>query len=267
MPPFGRIILQKNPGFRVPNNFTTFPIFATEYPRGIFVSRGTGGFLPPIFTPVMENSLICSDSPYVAIAGNIGSGKSYMTELLSDRLGWMASYEESENPYIGDFYEDMRRWSFNLQVYFLGKRQRQVDSIIQSGEPTVVDRTIYEDACVFAANLHAAGLLSSRDYKTYSYLYDFIVNNLARPKLLIYLRASVPTLISQIQRRGRVYEASIDGEYLGSLNKLYENWIESYDGPKLVVDVDREDFVTDNRARAAILERIQEHLERGSQEK
>lgn len=196
---------------------------------------------------------------YIAIAGNIGSGKTYLTELLSSRLGWEAQYEESENPYIGDFYEDMRRWAFNLQIYFLGKRQRQIDAITAMDDKhhIVVDRTIYEDARVFATNLHHAGLLSSRDYTTYMQLYGFTVANLQSPKLLVYLRASVPTLVSQIQRRGRVYEASIDGTYLEGLNTLYEEWIATYEGPKLVVDVDREDFVTDPQVRETILQRIQ----------
>lgn len=202
---------------------------------------------------------------YIAIAGNIGSGKTYLTELLSARLGWEAQYEESENPYIGDFYDDMRRWAFNLQVYFLGKRQRQIDGIAALPEDRhiVVDRTIYEDARVFATNLHHAGLLSSRDYTTYMQLYNFTVANLLRPRLLVYLRASVPTLISQIQRRGRVYEASIDGTYLEGLNKLYEEWIGTYDGPKLIVDVDREDFVTDPAQRERILMRIEKHIQGG----
>lgn len=199
---------------------------------------------------------------YIAIAGNIGSGKTYLTELLSQQLRWEAQYEESENPYIGDFYEDMRRWAFNLQVYFLGKRQRQIDGIaaLSAGRHVVVDRTIYEDARVFATNLHHAGLLSSRDYTTYMQLYNFTVANLLRPALLVYLRASVPTLVSQIQRRGRVYEASIDAAYLEGLNDLYEEWIGTYDGPKLVVDVDREDFVTDPAARETILTRIEQHI-------
>ncbi|MCH5305934.1 MAG: deoxynucleoside kinase [Rikenella sp.] len=204
---------------------------------------------------------------YIAIAGNIGSGKSYLTELLSRQLGWDAQYEESENPYIGDFYDDMKRWAFNLQVYFLGKRQRQIDGIFARSEegsrplrPVVVDRTIYEDAQVFATHLHHVGLLSSRDYTTYMQLYDFTVANLPRPVLLVYLRASVPTLVSQIQRRGRIYEASIDAAYLEGLNRLYEAWIDTYDGPKWIVDVDREDFVTDPAVRETILTRIEEHL-------
>ena len=200
---------------------------------------------------------------YIAITGNIGSGKSYLTELLSRRLGWEAQYEESENPYIGDFYDNMKRWAFNLQVYFLGKRQRQIDGIAARSDTdshVVVDRTIYEDAQVFATHLHHVGLLASRDYTTYMQLYEFTAANLLRPALLVYLRASVPTLISQIQRRGRVYEASIDGAYLEGLNRLYEAWVEAYEGPKLVVDVDREDFVTDPAAREAILARIEQQI-------
>lgn len=197
---------------------------------------------------------------YIAIAGNIGSGKTYLTELLSQRLGWEARYEESENPYIGDFYEDMRRWAFNLQIYFLGKRQRQIDSIaaLPADRHVVVDRTVYEDACVFATNLHQSGLLSSRDYNTYMQLYNFTVANLLRPTLLVYLRASVPTLVSQIQRRGRVYETAIDSTYLEGLNQLYEAWIGTYKGPKLIVDVDHEDFVTDPAARENILTHIEQ---------
>lgn len=197
---------------------------------------------------------------YIAIAGNIGSGKTYLTELLSQRLGWEARYEESENPYIGDFYEDMRRWAFNLQIYFLGKRQRQIDSIaaLPADRHVVVDRTVYEDACVFATNLHQSGLLSSRDYNTYMQLYNFTVANLLRPTLLVYLRASVPTLVSQIQRRGRVYETAIDSTYLEGLNLLYEAWIGTYEGPKLIVDVDHEDFVTDPAARENILTHIEQ---------
>lgn len=208
---------------------------------------------------------------YIAIAGNIGSGKTYLTELLSARLGWEAQYEETENPYIGDFYDDMKRWAFNLQVYFLGKRQRQIDAIAcreiecraegTGVQSVVVDRTIYEDAQVFATNLHRVGVLSSRDYTTYMQLYRFTEANLLRPRLLVYLRASVPTLVSQIQRRGRVYEASIDAAYLEGLNRLYEEWIVTYDGPKLIVDVDREDFVTDPSAREAILERIAKQID------
>lgn len=193
---------------------------------------------------------------YIAIAGNIGSGKTYLTELLSGHLGWRAQYEESENPYIGDFYDDMPRWSFNLQVYFLGKRQRQVDAIVAAGDNVVLDRTIYEDARVFADNLHRSGILSTRDFTTYMQLYSFIADNLQRPGLLVYLRASVPTLVSQIQRRGRVYEASIDGSYLGNLNRLYEQWVEEYPGEKLIVDVDKEDFVLDAGVREQVLDRI-----------
>lgn len=197
---------------------------------------------------------------YIAIVGNIGSGKTYLTELLSGHLGWRAEYEESENPYIGDFYEDMPRWSFNLQVYFLGKRQRQVDAIVAAGDRVVLDRTIYEDARVFAANLHRSGILLTRDFTTYMQLYEFIADNLERPQLLVYLRASVQTLISQIQRRGRVYEASIDRNYLENLNQLYEQWVEEYRGQKLIVDVDKEDFVLDAQVRGRVVERIAQRV-------
>lgn len=194
---------------------------------------------------------------YIAIAGNIGSGKSYLTELLSDRLGWKAHYENStDNPYIGDFYDDMQRWSFNLQIYFLGRRLQQMSDIISSKDDTVVDRTIFEDACVFANNLHKAGLLSTRDYQTYMELYNLTISLLPAPDLLIYLRASTVSLVGQIRRRGRSYEGAIEEEYLDGLNSLYEDWIKSYKGKVLVVDIDKEDFVTDNVVRAALLEKI-----------
>ncbi len=198
---------------------------------------------------------------YIAIAGNIGSGKTYLTELLSERLGWEARYEEPENPYLGDFYNQMQRWSFNLQIYFLGKRLRQLAEITESPRPAVVDRTIYEDARVFASNLHAMGLLAKRDYATYMQLYELIDRSLTPPRLLIYLKASAPNLISQIKRRGRVYESSIDAAYLSNLNTLYDEWVDSYTGPKLVIEVDRQDFVTDPVAREAVLERIVRRLD------
>lgn len=194
---------------------------------------------------------------YIAIAGNIGSGKSYLTELLSERLGWKAHYENSsDNPYIGDFYDDMQRWSFNLQLYFLGRRLQQMADIISGQENTVVDRTIFEDACIFANNLHQAGLLSTRDYQTYMNLYNLTISLLPPPDLLIYLRASTVSLVGQIRRRGRSYESCIEEEYLEGLNCLYEEWIESYRGPILIVDIDKEDFVTDDTIRTTLLEKI-----------
>lgn len=198
---------------------------------------------------------------YIAIAGNIGSGKSYLTELLSERLGWLAHYENSsDNPYIGDFYDDMNRWSFNLQVYFLGRRLQQMVDIVSSGRNTVVDRTIFEDACVFATNLHNSGLLSTRDYETYMQIYNFTISLLPEPDLLIYIRASTVSLVGQIRRRGRAYENSIDEGYLDGLNQLYEAWIAQYKGKVMIVDIDNEDFVTDAEARKAMLDKIEKAI-------
>ncbi|CDN30177.1 Deoxyadenosine kinase [Mucinivorans hirudinis] len=194
---------------------------------------------------------------YIAIAGNIGSGKSYLTQLLSKRLGWRSHYEESsDNPYIGDFYDNMLRWSFNLQVYFLGRRLEQMVDIISSGCNTVVDRTIFEDARVFATNLHRSGLLSTRDYETYMQIYNLTIKLLPEPDLLIYLRSSTVSLVGQIRKRGRVYESSIEESYLAGLNELYEEWIAEYSGNVLIVDIDKEDFVSDKVERERVLDRI-----------
>lgn len=198
---------------------------------------------------------------YIAIAGNIGSGKTYLAHLIGGSLGWETYYENSDNPYIGDFYEDMPRWSFNLQIYFLGKRLGQMSAIARSEVDTVADRTIYEDAQVFAAHLHNSGLLSSRDYETYMQVYDFTVSQLPIPDLLIYLRASAVTLVNQIRHRGRSYEAAIDENYLDSLSRLYEEWITGYKGRLMIVDIDDEDFVNDPSARARVLERVAAELE------
>lgn len=201
---------------------------------------------------------------YIAIAGNIGSGKSYLTKLLSEKLGWLSHYENSsDNPYIGDFYEDMQRWSFNLQVYFLGRRLQQMVDIVSGGCNTVVDRTIFEDARVFATNLHNSGLLSTRDYETYMQIYNFTISLLPEPDLLIYLRASTVSLVGQIRRRGRAYESAIDEGYLDGLNQLYEEWISEYRGKVLIVDIDREDFVTDTHARDLLLDKIRERITGG----
>jgi len=197
---------------------------------------------------------------YIAIAGNIGSGKTYLAELIGQKFGWETYYENSDNPYIGDFYEDMRRWSFNLQIYFLGKRLGQMSSIVESGINTVADRTIYEDARVFATHLHNAGLLSSRDYQTYMQIYNFTVSQLAPPDLLIYLRASGATLVNQIRHRGRNYEAAIDENYLNSLSQLYQEWISEYKGKVMIIDIDKDDFITDEKARMKILEKIADEL-------
>ena len=173
---------------------------------------------------------------HIAIAGNIGSGKTTLTRLLSKHFGWKPHFEEVDNnPYLESFYEDMKRWSFNLQVYFLNSRFRQVMDIRKSGEDIVQDRTIYEDAYIFAANLYDMGLMETRDYENYQALFELMSSFLQAPDLLIYLRASVPTLVRQIQKRNREYEQSIRLDYLKALNKRYEDWITKYTNGKLLI--------------------------------
>lgn len=182
---------------------------------------------------------------YIAIAGNIGSGKTTLTRILTERYDAKAYLEECNNPYIGDFYEDMNRWSFNLQIYFLGSRIQQTMDMLRDGGKGVIfqDRTIFEDAHIFADNLHEMGLMATRDIETYMKIFRLVTTLIPRPDLLIYLKASVPTLISQIRKRGREYEMNIDELYLKRLNDKYDNWIENlYDGDVLVVDKDHEDF-------------------------
>lgn len=182
---------------------------------------------------------------HIAIAGNIGAGKTTLTQLLADQYNWEPHYEDVvDNPYLDDFYHQMDRWSFNLQVYFLNSRFRQVLQIRESGKNIIQDRTIYEDAHIFAPNLHTMGLMSGRDYQNYASLFELMQGLVGAPDLLIYLRSSVPNLINQIRQRGRDYENSISAEYLTSLNERYENWIKGYDkGKLLIVDVDNLDFV------------------------
>ena len=182
---------------------------------------------------------------HIAIAGNIGSGKTTLTRLLSKHFGWKPHFEEVDNnPYLESFYEDMKRWSFNLQIYFLNSRFRQVMEIRKSGENIIQDRTIYEDAYIFAANLYDMGLMETRDYENYQALFELMSSFLQAPDLLIYLRASVPTLVRQIQKRNRDYEQSIRLDYLKALNKRYENWIANYNKGKLLIiesdDIDLE---------------------------
>jgi deoxyadenosine/deoxycytidine kinase len=181
---------------------------------------------------------------HIAISGNIGSGKTTLTRLLSKHFGWTPHFEDVENnPYLHSFYEDMQRWSFNLQVYFLNSRFRQVIEIRNSGKTIVQDRTIYEDAHIFAPNLHSMNLMSSRDFENYSSLFELMSKFIQPPDLLIYLRASVPTLVSQIQKRGRDYEASIRLDYLKHLNERYEAWISTYTiGKLLIIEVDEIDL-------------------------
>jgi len=184
-------------------------------------------------------------SMHIAIAGNIGSGKTTLTRLLSKNFGWDAHFEDvDDNPYLNDFYNDMQRWSFNLQIYFLNTRFNQILSFRRSGKTLVQDRTIYEDAYIFAPNLHAMGLMSTRDFENYFTLFNMLSSLIQPPDLVVYLRATVPTLVRQIQKRGRKYEDNIRLDYLKRLNERYEAWIESYKlGKMLIVDVDSYNFI------------------------
>jgi len=181
---------------------------------------------------------------HIAIAGNIGSGKTTLTKVLSKHYGWKAHYEDVEhNPYLQSFYDDMQRWSFNLQVYFLNSRFRQVVEIRRGKKKVIQDRSIYEDAYIFAPNLHDMNLMSTRDFENYSSLFELMSSFIQPPDLLIYLRASVSTLVEQIQKRGREYEESIRLDYLKLLNERYEAWISKYkQGKLLIVNVDELDL-------------------------
>ncbi len=180
---------------------------------------------------------------HIAIAGNIGSGKTTLTRMLAAHYGWTPKFESVDfNPYLADFYEDMERWSFNLQVYFLNKRFQDVVEISKHKEVIIQDRTIYEDARIFAPNLHAMGLMSTRDFENYSDLFDLMMSLVNPPYLMIYLRSSIPNLIAQIQKRGRDYERSIRIDYITGLNQRYEDWIRDYKSRLLIIDVDNIKF-------------------------
>ena len=180
---------------------------------------------------------------HIAIAGNIGSGKTTLTKMLAEHYGWIPKFESVDsNPYLSDFYEDMERWSFNLQIYFLNKRFKDVVDISKTDDVIIQDRTIYEDARIFAPNLHDMGLMSTRDFQNYSDLFNLMMSLVGNPDLLIYLRSSIPNLVSQIQKRGREYEKGIRIDYLTGLNEKYEKWIQSYDGNLLIVDADHIKF-------------------------
>ena len=180
---------------------------------------------------------------HIAIAGNIGSGKTTLTKMLSAHYGWTPKFESVDyNPYLADYYEDMERWSFNLQIYFLNKRFKDVVDISKTDEVIIQDRTIYEDARIFAPNLHSMGLMSTRDFENYTDLFDLMMSMVNPPDLLIYLKSSIPNLVAQIQKRGREYEKGIRIDYLTGLNDRYDEWISGYKGNLLIVDADNIKF-------------------------
>jgi deoxyadenosine/deoxycytidine kinase len=199
---------------------------------------------------------------HVAIAGNIGSGKTTLTRLLAKHYKWKAHFEDVEdNPYLDDFYNQMERWSFNLQIYFLNSRFRQILDIRENGKSVIQDRTIYEDAYIFAPNLHAMGLMTNRDFENYRALFDLMESVTEGPDLLIYLRSSIPNLVNQIHKRGRDYENSISIDYLSRLNERYEAWIHGYDkGNLLIIDVDNINFVDKPEDLGEVINKIDAEL-------
>lgn len=198
---------------------------------------------------------------YIAIAGNIGAGKSSLTGLLAKHFNWEAFYESvDDNPYLSDFYDDMRRWSFNLQIYFLSSRFRHQKEMLNEQISLIQDRTIYEDVEIFAKNLHEMDLMSDRDFQNYEALFKEMSYYLRPPDLLIYLRAQVPTLVKQIQQRGRDYENTIRIDYLERLNKLYESWIDRYPHQKLIIETDELDFVNNQEDLGKIIELVDQRI-------
>jgi len=206
---------------------------------------------------------------YIAVSGNIGSGKTTLTGMLAKHFGWDPMYENVDNnPYLASFYEDMQRWSFNLQIYFLNNRFRQILDIKKKKKHTIQDRTIYEDAYIFAPNLHNMGLMASRDFENYSSLFELMISFIQPPNLLIYLKADTSTLVAQIQKRGRNYEHSIRIDYLQGLNKLYENWIAQYEerfvrtgqSKLLTIDVNTIKFAEKTEDFGTVIEKINAEL-------
>ncbi len=195
---------------------------------------------------------------HIGIAGNIGSGKTTLTRLLSKSMNWTPRFEPvDDNPYLADFYKDMQRWSFNLQIYFLNKRFKEVVNIRRSNGNVIQDRTIYEDSCVFAPNLHKMGLMSTRDYENYKDLFSLMISLVKPPDLMIYLRSSIEHLVGNIQKRGREYEEGIRLDYLKGLNDLYEAWITEYsDGKKLIIDVDKLDFENEPKDLSSVIDAV-----------
>jgi deoxyadenosine/deoxycytidine kinase len=199
---------------------------------------------------------------HLAVSGNIGSGKTTLTEKLAKHYGWKAEFEAvDDNPYLPDFYEDMKRWSFHLQVYFLNSRFNQLKTIQGSSDSTIQDRTIYEDAYIFAANLYKSNLLSERDYANYKSLFDSMISHVKAPDLLIYLKADIPKLVGQIEKRGRSYETAMRIDYLKNLNSHYEDWIAGYkEGKLLIIDVNNLDFVERPGDFSFIVEKIEREI-------
>ncbi len=199
---------------------------------------------------------------HIAIAGNIGAGKTTLTQMLCKHYKWIPQFEDVDNnPYLNDFYEEMPRWSFNLQVYFLNSRLKQLLEIKEGTETVIQDRTIYEDAHIFAPNLHDMGLMTKRDYDNYFTFFQTLKRMVSPPDLLIYLKASVPTLVAQIQKRGREYEENIRLDYLKKLNEYYTKWTETYsEGPILVIDVDTNKFAEQDEHFGEIIRKIDAQL-------
>lgn len=199
---------------------------------------------------------------HVAIAGNIGAGKTTLSSMLGKQFDWEVHYEDANsNPYLSDFYSDMHRWSFNLQIYFLNSRYQQILDIHNGDKTIIQDRTIYEDAFIFAPNLHEMGLMSKRDFDNYSTLFTTMTSQIDPPDLLIYLKASIPTLVGHIHNRGREYEGSISLDYLKRLNQKYNDWIDTYDiGKLLVIDADNIDFLNNKEDYSKIVEQINGEL-------
>lgn len=198
---------------------------------------------------------------HIAIAGNIGSGKTTLTKMLAKRYGWTPRFESvANNPYLSDFYADMERWSFNLQIYFLNKRFAEVVEISKSSETIIQDRTIFEDARIFAPNLHNQGYMSDRDFNNYTDLFDLMMSLVKLPDMMLYIRSTIPNLIAQIGKRGREYEQSIRIDYLQGLNDLYEDWVRSYKGNMIIIDGDTCKFEADPQAFQQITDKIDAEL-------
>ena len=198
---------------------------------------------------------------HIAIAGNIGSGKTTLTKMLASRFGWTPHFEPVDNnPYLEDYYKDMNRWSFNLQIYFLNKRFHDVVEIAQSNDTIIQDRTIFEDACIFAPNLHDMGLMSDRDFDNYTDLFNLMISLVRLPDLLIYIRTGIPRLVEHIQKRGRDYEQTMRLDYLKGLNRRYEDWIAGYKGKMMVIDGDTVDFEGSPKDFGRIADRIDSEL-------